>query len=196
MKLLTWLLLFAALAGCHKVSDSGNGATDSDVDSDTDTDVDTDTDSDTDGDTDSDTDSDTGLDTSTEPILNLEVECGIDMLEAEGEVDPPDNNLYAVIECTFENTGSETIYLSGTFLGDLRSHPDDELIDTSLYESNSYWDGSVLPDTIETNTYVRSSDGYVSGLASELYVIVVTVIDENGHTLEFTTEPAMIGWGA
>jgi len=195
MKLLVTLLMIAALAGCHKVSDSGSGGGDTDVDSDTDTDVDSDTDSD--ADTDSDTDSDTGLDTSTEPILDLEVECAIDMLEVEGEVDPPSSNLYAVFECTFENTGSETIYLSSTFLGDLRSHPDDELIDSHVYLSETYWDGSILPDAIETNTYKRSSDGgYVSGLASDFYVIVVTVVDENGHTLIVTTEPAELGWGA
>ena len=189
------MLVAATLAACHQSSDAGTGGGDTDTDTDTDSDADTDTDSDVDTDTDSDTD--TGIDTSTEPILDLEVSCDIDMLEAEGEVDPPSNNLYAVIECSFENTGTETIYLSSAFLGDLRSHPDDELLDSELYVSNTYWDGSVHPDTIETNTYARSSaGGYISGLASDFYVIVVIVVDENSHTLVVTTEPAELGWGA
>jgi hypothetical protein len=195
MKLITLisiLLAAAVLSGCNEGADTGSGDADTDSDSDSDTDTDSDTDSDTD------TDTDTDIETSTEPIVDLEVSCEIDMLNVEGEMDPPENNLSATIECTFENLGTDTIYLSSTFLGDLRSHPADELVDSEFYQSDTYWDGSVTPEMIETNTYARSSDGaYVSGMgSSDLFVIVVTVIDENGHTLEVTTEPAEAGWGA
>jgi len=192
------LLALPPLTGCHSASDTGSGEGDTDTDSDSDTDTDTDSDTDTDGDSDTDTDSDTDVDTSTEPILDLEVTCEIETLDVEGEVDPPENNVSAVISCTFDNVGSGTIYLSSTFLGEIRSHPDDELMDSEVYVSDTYWDGSVLPDLIETNTYVRSPDGdYVSGMGgSDLFVIVVTVVDEFGHTLEVTTDPVEPGWGA
>jgi hypothetical protein len=113
-------------------------------------------------------------------------------------MDPPENNLWAVVTCTFENVGSEMIDLEETFLGDLRSDPDDELLDSELYLSESYWDGAVWPDATVLNSYTRSSGGaYVSGMGgSDFFVIVVTVIDEDGHTLEVTTPPAEAGWGA
>lgn len=186
------LAVSMALAGCNKGAGTGNG----DVDTDADTDSDTDTD--TDSDTDSDTDTDTDIDTTTDPIADLEVTCEIEQLDVEGEVDPPENNVSAVVWCSFENVGSVTIDLADAFPGDLKSHPAEELLDSEIYLSETYWDGTILPEETASNTYARSEDGAHVGnmYSSDLFVIVLTIVDENGHTLEVTTPPAEAGWGA